>query len=101
MIALDHSRPRPSKPKAEACRLRPKSGQTRRQSSWARTVGRFNELITDNRAVFFGVDLFPGSPEPASLQRDLDAGRPPPPAFAFRRVCNVRNVPIDPLIDTQ
>lgn len=51
-----------------------------------RTVGRFNELITDNRAVFrrhFGVDLFPGSlnvdvPAPASLQRDLDAGRPPP-----------------------
>jgi len=51
-----------------------------------RTVGRFNELITDNSAVFrryFGVDLFPGSlnidvPAPASLQRDLDAGRPPP-----------------------
>jgi CTP-dependent riboflavin kinase len=51
-----------------------------------RTVGRFNELITDNSAVFrryFGVDLFPGSlnvdvPTPASLQRDLDGGRPPP-----------------------
>ncbi len=50
-----------------------------------RTVGRFNELITDNSAVFrryFGVDLFPGSlnidvPVPASLHRDLDAGRPP------------------------
>jgi hypothetical protein len=51
--------------------------QTRRKAH-----GRpFNELITDNRAVFrhyFGVDLFPGSAEPASLQRDLDAGRPPP-----------------------
>jgi CTP-dependent riboflavin kinase len=40
----------------------------------------------DNAAVFrryFGVDLFPGSlnvdvPEPVSLQRDLDAGSPPP-----------------------
>ena len=51
-----------------------------------RTVGRFNELITDNSAIFrryFSVDLFPGSlnidvPAPASLQRDLDAGMPPP-----------------------
>jgi CTP-dependent riboflavin kinase len=51
-----------------------------------RTVGRFNKLIPDNCVVFrhhFGVDLFPGSlnidvPAPASLQRDLDAGRPPP-----------------------
>ena len=51
-----------------------------------RTAGRFNELVTDNATVFrhhFGVDLFPGSlnvdvPEPASLQRDLDAGNPPP-----------------------
>jgi CTP-dependent riboflavin kinase len=51
-----------------------------------RTAGRFNELVTDNAAVFrryFGVDLFPGSlnvdvPEPASLQHDLDAGNPPP-----------------------
>ena len=55
-------------------------------SDTKRTVGRFNELITDNHAVFrryFGVDLFPGSlnidvPEPTSLQRDLDAGRPAP-----------------------
>ena len=51
-----------------------------------RTAGRFNELITDNRAVFrryFGVDLFPGSlnvdvPQPPTLQHDLDAGKPPP-----------------------
>lgn len=51
-----------------------------------RAGGCFNELITDNGAVFrryFGVDLFPGSlnidvPAPDSLQRDLDAGRPPP-----------------------
>ena len=51
-----------------------------------RTAGRFNELVTDNAAVFrryFGVNLFPGSlnvdvPEPASLQHDLDAGNPPP-----------------------
>jgi CTP-dependent riboflavin kinase len=49
-------------------------------------VGRFSELITDNSAVFgryFGIDLFPGSlnvdvPAPASLQRDLDTGKPPP-----------------------
>jgi CTP-dependent riboflavin kinase len=51
-----------------------------------RTVGRFNEVITDNSPVFrryFGVELFPGSlnidvPAPASLQCDLDAGRPVP-----------------------
>ena len=51
-----------------------------------RTGGRFNELITDNSAVFrryFGADLFPGSlnidvPAPDSLQSDLDAGRPSP-----------------------
>lgn len=51
-----------------------------------RTAGRFNELVTDNAAVFrrhFGVVLFPGSlnvdvPEPASLQRNLDAGIPSP-----------------------
>jgi CTP-dependent riboflavin kinase len=51
-----------------------------------RTVGRFNTLVTDNAAVFrsyFGVDLFPGSlnvdvSAPVSLQRDLDAGNPPP-----------------------
>jgi CTP-dependent riboflavin kinase len=51
-----------------------------------RTVGRFNQLITENAAVFrryFGVDLFPGSlnvdvPQPVSLQRDLDAGNPSP-----------------------
>ena len=55
-------------------------------SKTKRTVGRFNELITDNSAVFnryFGVDLFPGSLNvdlsvPDSLQRDLDGGRPPP-----------------------
>jgi CTP-dependent riboflavin kinase len=48
-----------------------------------RTAGRFNELINDNADVFrryFGVNLFPGSlnidvPGPASLQRDLDAGK--------------------------
>jgi len=57
-----------------------------------RTVGRFNELITDNSAVFrryFGVELFPGSlnvdvSTPASLHRDLDAGRPPP-AFIIQK----------------
>jgi len=57
-----------------------------------RTVGRFNELIADNCAVFrryFGVDLFPGSlnvdvPKPASLQQALDAGRPQP-AFVIPR----------------
>jgi Histidine kinase-, DNA gyrase B-, and HSP90-like ATPase len=57
-----------------------------------RTVGRFNELITDNRAVFryyFGVDLFPGSPEPASLQRDVDAGRPP--QLRVRKVADGRD----------
>lgn len=51
-----------------------------------RTVGRFNQLITENGLVFkryFGVDLFPGSlnidvPAPDSLQSDLDTGRPPP-----------------------
>lgn len=58
-----------------------------------RTAGRFNELITDNKTMFrrhFGVDLFPGSlnvdvAEPASLQRDLDAGNPPP-AFVIPRI---------------
>jgi hypothetical protein len=69
------------------------SGTLRLSTSDAkRTVGRFNQLITDNAAVFrrhFGVDLFPGSlnvdvPEPASLQRDLDAGNPPP-AFVIPR----------------
>lgn len=57
-----------------------------------RTVGRFNELVAENRAVFsayFGVDLFPGSLnvdvlEPESLHRDLDAGNPPP-AFVIPR----------------
>ena len=57
-----------------------------------RTVGLFNKLIADNAAVFkryFNVDLFPGSlnvdvPKPASLQRDLDAGSPPP-AFVIPR----------------
>jgi CTP-dependent riboflavin kinase len=61
-------------------------------ASVRRTAGRFNELITDNQEVFrryFGVSLFPGSlnvdvPEPASLQRDLDAGKPPP-AFVIPR----------------
>jgi CTP-dependent riboflavin kinase len=61
-------------------------------SDTKRTAGRFNELITDNCAVFkryFGIDLFPGSlnidvPEPASLQRDLDAGRPAP-AFVISK----------------
>ncbi len=51
-----------------------------------RTAGQFNELITENSAVFrryFGVDLFPGSlnidvSAPTSLQRDLDAGTPQP-----------------------
>jgi CTP-dependent riboflavin kinase len=51
-----------------------------------RTVGRFNVLINDNANVFrrhFGDNLFPGSlnvdvPEPTSLQRDLDAGKPVP-----------------------
>lgn len=51
-----------------------------------RTAGRFNELINENAAVFeryFGTPLFPGSlnvdvPYPPSLQKDLDAGRPPP-----------------------
>jgi CTP-dependent riboflavin kinase len=51
-----------------------------------RTAGRFNELINDNADVFrryFGVNLFPGSlnvdvPQPATLQRDLDAGKPLP-----------------------
>jgi len=69
------------------------SGTLRLSTSNAkRTAGRFNELITDNAAVFrryFGVGLFPGSlnvdvPEPASLQRDLDAGTPPP-AFVIPR----------------
>lgn len=57
-----------------------------------RTAGHFNVLIADNRAVFrryFGVDLFPGSlnvdvPGPESLQRDLDAGQPPPSFFIPR-----------------
>jgi len=63
-----------------------------------RTAGRFNELIADNRTVFrqhFGVDLFPGSlnldvAAPASLQRDLDAGSPPP-AFVIpkRKLINM------------
>jgi CTP-dependent riboflavin kinase len=51
-----------------------------------RTVGKFNELIIDNRETFrrhFHVDLFAGSlnidvPYPPSLQGDLDAGRPRP-----------------------
>jgi CTP-dependent riboflavin kinase len=51
-----------------------------------RTCGGFGKLITDNEEVFqrfFGEPLFPGSlnvdvPEPTSLQRDLDAGRPAP-----------------------
>jgi len=65
-----------------------------------RTVGRFNELITDNSAVFkryLGVDLFPGSlnidvPAPDSLQRDLDAGRPPP-AFVIPKT-ELINMPL-------
>jgi CTP-dependent riboflavin kinase len=51
-----------------------------------RTAGRFNVLVNDNAQALrrhFGVELFPGSlnvdvRHPASLQQDLDAGRPAP-----------------------
>lgn len=64
-----------------------------------RTLGRFNELVAENPAVFrtyFGVDLFPGSlnidvPEPESLHPDLDAGNPPP-AFVISRA-ELINIP--------
>jgi hypothetical protein len=50
-----------------------------------RTAEGFSKLINDNAAVFrryFGVDLYPGSlnidvPEPVTLQRDRDSGKPP------------------------
>ena len=48
-----------------------------------KTVGKFRDLINENRDVFrkhFGVDLFPGSlnvdvPEPRTLQDDLGLGK--------------------------
>jgi CTP-dependent riboflavin kinase len=66
---------------------------TLRLSPRGRTAGLFSKLINDNAATFrhyFGVDLFPGSlnvdvTQPASLQTDLDEGRPKPAILIPKR----------------